>query len=137
MTAKVESNLIEPEIILSDVLPRYKETNPRNYDTLTLVRKRTELKAMIAHYKDISPAWLEMCWDFHQNTSEERMKEIIDTKEFEKPCITKRNMRGGVLKNSINITTRTPEELSMRENMINDFEIEENKKKELEKELEK
>ena len=123
MTIEIEA----PLKTLEDELPRYKETNPRNYDTLTLARKRTELKAMVAHYKDMSPAWLEMCWDFVENTSKERIAEIIQTKEFEKPCTSTRDMKGGIVKNAITITTRTPEEIAMREHMLNDYEIEANK----------
>ena len=126
--------IIAPEKTIHDELPRYKETNPRNYDDLTLARKRTELKAMVAHYKDISPAWLEMCWDFVENTSKERIAEIIETKEFEKPCTSTRDMKGGIVKNAIDIRTRTAEELAMREHILNDYEIEANKNKELEKE---
>ena len=110
MTAQVEDALV-----VEDVLPRYKEPNPRNYDTLTLARKRTELKAMIAHYKDMSPAWLEMCWDFVENTSKERIQEIIDTKEFEKPPSVKRDYKGGIIENAIDVTTRTAEECMLRE----------------------
>lgn len=124
--------IIQPEKTIHDELPKYKETNPRNYDTLTLARKRTELKAMVAHYSDVSPSWLEMCWDFVENTSKERIDEIIETKEFEKPCVSKRNMKGGIIKNGIDIRTRTDAELNMREHMLNDYEIEANKK-ELEK----
>ena len=106
---------VENPLVVEDVLPRYKESNPRNYDTLTLARKRTELKAMIGHYKDMSPAWLEMCWDFVENTPKERIQEIIDTKEFEKKPDVKRDYAGGVIKDAIEVTTRTPEELMLRE----------------------
>ena len=111
MTAQVDENVS----VISDTLPRYKETNPRNYDTLTLARKRVELKAMIAHYGDMSPAWLEMCWDFVENTPKERITEIIDTKEFEKAPTKERNYKGGVIEDSIDIRTRTAEELMLRE----------------------
>tara|TARA_Y100000310_G_C20471268_1_gene710162 strand:- start:286 stop:702 length:417 start_codon:yes stop_codon:yes gene_type:complete len=100
---------------IEDVLPRYKETNPRNYDELTLARKRTELKAMIAHYKDMSPAWLEMCWDFVENTPKDRIDEIINNKEFEGKPTKERDYKGGVIKGSIDVRTRTPEELMLRE----------------------
>lgn len=109
------STEVEDTLVVEDVLPRYKEPNPRNYDDLTLARKKVELKAMIAHYKDISPAWLEMCWDFVENTSKERIDEIIRTKEFEKPSSVKRDYAGGIIENAITVTTRTPEELMLRE----------------------
>lgn len=110
MTTEVENPLV-----VEDVLPRYKESNPRNYDELTLARKRVELKAMIAHYKDMSPAWLEMCWDFVENTPKERINEIIETKEFEKKPNVKRDYAGGKIEGAIEIRERTPEELMLRE----------------------
>ena len=132
MTTEVEKpNIIEPNVVLEDVTKRYEEKNPRNYDALTLARKKVEVAAMMKHWDKMSPAWLEMCWDFVENTSPERVAEIINTKEFEKPSTSDRQIKGGIIENAITVEEMTEEEVENREHRLNDFEIE-NKKNKLE-----
>lgn len=124
MTEIVEPQMeiVENQLEVKDVLPKYKETNPRNYNEEQLARKRLETKDLMKHYPDMSPAWIEMVWDYVENTPKERIDEIIRTKEFETKPQKKRQSKGGKIFNAISVRTRTEEELKDREFPMNDFE---------------
>mgnify|MGYP003627820517 CR=1 FL=1 len=117
------TTIVENDVELNDVLPKYKEPNPRNYTEMQLARKRLETRQMVKQYPEVSPQWIGWCWDFIENTSKERIAEIIETKEFEnRPQKEGRQSKGGQIYDAITKTTRTEEEVKDREYMINDFE---------------
>ena len=120
--ASSDVEIIPNDLEVKDVIPKYVEPNPRGYTELQLAKKRAETADLLLHHPTLSPAWLAMIWDFVVNTPKERIEEIINNKEFEKPSKSGRDVKGGIIKGAVTVRTRTEEELKDRYNPINDFE---------------
>ena len=68
-----------------NVIPRHQPENPYNYTNLELAERKKALRDLERDYPNLPYAWLEMVYDFHKNTPEEEVKEIINSGKWEKP----------------------------------------------------
>ena len=66
-------------------IPRHEPENPYNYTNLELAERKKALKDMERDYPHLPYAWLEMLYDYHKNTPEEEVKEIINSGKWETP----------------------------------------------------
>ena len=81
-------------------IPRYKASNPFNYDNLTIAHRKKEIEAAIKDYPNVPPHTIEMAWDLIQNNPKEEMDEIINTGRWEKAPKKERPV-GGTLKSIV------------------------------------
>ena len=81
-------------------IPRYKASNPFNYDNLTIAHRKKEIEAAIKDYPNVPSHTIEMAWDLIQNNPKEEMDEIINTGRWEKAPKKERAL-GGTLKNIV------------------------------------
>ena len=65
--------------------PRYIPENPFDYTPDELRERKKALRDLARDYPDLPFAWLEMVYDFHKNTSAEKVSEIIKCKTWETP----------------------------------------------------
>jgi len=69
----------------SECVPRHQPENPYNYTNLELAERKKALKDLERDYPHLPYAWLEMVYDFHKNTPEEEVTEIINSGKWEEP----------------------------------------------------
>jgi len=82
-------------------------TNAKDLTQEEIEKRDIETAEMMKLYPKLNPLWADLIWNFCHRTPKERLKEIIDNKEFEdKP--TKKYQTGGVYK-GINIEEREDE----------------------------
>ena len=81
-------------------IPRYKASNPFNYDNLTIAHRKKEIEAAIKDYPNVPSHTIEMAWDLIQNNPKEEMDEIINTGRWEKAPKKERAV-GGTLKSIV------------------------------------
>lgn len=81
-------------------IPRYKASNPFNYDNLTIAHRKKEIEAAIKDYPNVPSHTIEMAWDLIQNNPKEEMDEIINTGRWEKAPKKERAL-GGTLKSIV------------------------------------
>ena len=90
-----------------------KYSNDMNFDTETLQRRNNDMKEMQKLYPKMTPAWLEMAWNFCEITPKEEQDRIIKEKLWEgKP--EKKRGTGGLLIDAMSI--ETPESLGEQTN---------------------
>lgn len=71
--------------------------NAQGLTQVEIEQRDRDTAEMMRLYPKINPLWADLIWNFVNRTPPERIKEIIDNKEFEgKP--TKKYMTGGTLK---------------------------------------
>ena len=58
-------------------IPRHKPENPYNYDNLQLAKRKKALLDMKKDYPLLPEGWLEMVYDFNENTPQEEVEDII------------------------------------------------------------
>ncbi len=82
---------------ISGEIPRYQEENPYNYTALQLAKRKKAMLDMKKDYPNLPEAWLEMVYDYHENTDVEEVERIISEGEWESVGKFSNDM-GGVLK---------------------------------------
>lgn len=73
------------EIKVDEKIPRYQEENPYKYSKVQLAKRKKALMDMKRDYPNLPEGWLEMVYDFHANTPEEEIEQIIDQGTWEIP----------------------------------------------------
>ena len=66
-------------------IPRHTPDNPYKYTNLQLAQRTKALRDMARDYPNLPYGWLEMCYDFVENTHSDEVKEIINSKKWEGP----------------------------------------------------
>ena len=90
---------------VDDEFPRQnKYCNDMGFDTQTLQRRNNDMKEMQKAYPNMTPAWLEMAWNFCEITPKEEQDRIIKDKLWEgKP--DKKKDTGGLINDAMSIET--------------------------------
>jgi hypothetical protein len=70
---------------ISEVIPRHVEENPYNYTPLEKAERSKAMKDMARDYPNLPHSWLEMVYDFWKHTPVERVEEIVNNGEWDKP----------------------------------------------------
>ena len=71
--------------------------NAEGLTQIEIEQRDRDTAEMMKLYPKLNPLWADMIWNFVHRTPKERIKEIIENKEFEgKP--TKEYLTGGILK---------------------------------------
>ena len=68
---------------IGDEIPRHEPENPYNYTPLQLATRKKALRDLQKDYPSLTYAWLEMVYDWHENTPKEEIERIINNKVFE------------------------------------------------------
>jgi hypothetical protein len=63
-------------------IPRYKASNPFNYDNLTLAKRKTEVNAALKDYPNMPPSVIEMAWDIIQTNPKDEIDDIINNNKW-------------------------------------------------------
>jgi len=66
-------------------IPRHEPENPYNYTNSELAIRKKALRDLEKDYPTLPYAWLEMVYDWHKNTPEAEVKQIIDSGTWEVP----------------------------------------------------
>ena len=66
-------------------IPRYKPENHFAYTNLELAERKKALRDIERDYSTLPYAWLEMLYDWHKHTPEQKVKEIINGGLWEGP----------------------------------------------------
>tara|TARA_R110000765_G_scaffold339362_1_gene429512 strand:- start:149 stop:487 length:339 start_codon:yes stop_codon:yes gene_type:complete len=102
------SNNITTKTIDDEFTRQNKYPNDMGFDIQTLQRRTNDMKEMEKLYPNMTPAWLEMAWNFCEQTPKEEQDRIIREKLWEgKPENPKDT--GGLMSNAMSI--ETPESL--------------------------
>jgi hypothetical protein len=83
-------------LAIDETIPRHIPENAYNYSNLQLAQRKKALLDMKKDYPHIPEAWLEMAYDFHENTPKEEIEEIINSDKWSKPGQFSNN-QGGTL----------------------------------------
>lgn len=79
-----------------------KQTNDMGFDLATLQKRKNDMKELERLYPKMTPAWLEMAWNFCEITPKEEQDRIIKEGLWEGKPKKVRDM-GGILKNAMTI----------------------------------
>ena len=85
-----------------------KATNAKGLTQEEIEQRDRDTHEMMKMYPKINPLWADIIWNFCHRTPKERLREIIDNKEFEKPP-TKEYQKGGIFK-GCTVEEKEPEE---------------------------
>ena len=107
------SNSIFTQTIDDEFTRQKKYANDMGFDTETLQRRNNDMKEMQKLYPNMTPAWLEMAWNFCEQTPKEEQDRIIKEKLWEGKPENKRGT-GGLLVDAMSI--ETPESLGEERN---------------------
>jgi hypothetical protein len=107
------SNNISTKTIDDEFTRQAKYSNDMGFDTETLQRRNNDMKELQKLYPNMTPAWLEMCWNFCEQTPKEEQDRIIKEKLWEGKPENKR-ATGGLLIDAM--TIETPESLGEETN---------------------
>ena len=69
-------------------------TNAKGLTQEEIERRDVETAEMMKLYPKLNPLWCDLIWNFVHRTPKERVREIIDNKEWEKPS-EKNYQKGG------------------------------------------
>ena len=72
-------------LAIEEAIPRHTPSNPYNYTNTQLAQRKKALLDMRKDYPTIPEGWLEMAYDFNENTPQEEVEEIINTDKWSKP----------------------------------------------------
>lgn len=73
--------------------------NAKDLTEVEIEQREIDTAEMMRLYPKINPLWADLIWNFVNRTPPERIKEIIENKEFEgKPV--KKYMNGGIVKSA-------------------------------------
>ena len=72
-------------LAIDEAIPRHQPDNPYNYSNLQIAQRKKALLDMKKDYPNIPDGWLEMAYDYHENTPKEEIEEIINTDKWSKP----------------------------------------------------
>ena len=61
-----------------DEIPRHQPENHYNYTAVQLAERKKALRDMQRDYPDVPYAWLEMLYDWHKNTPNEKVEKIMN-----------------------------------------------------------
>ena len=64
-------------------IPRHKMANHYNYTPLQLAERKKALFDMKKDYPDLPDGWLEMVYDFNEQTPKEEVEQIINEGKWE------------------------------------------------------
>ena len=92
-----------------------KATNAKGLTQEEIEQRDRDTYEMMKMYPKINPLWADLIWNFCHRTPKERLREIIDNKEFEK-APTKEYLKGGTFK-GCTVEDRDPEELEERDSV--------------------
>ena len=94
-------------------IPRRERPNPNNYTALEIAERDLTVDAMLQKHPTLPRTWLEYVYDLCKNKPEEEIKEIINTKAWEKPI--KERLNTGVIKSVEIINPDHPDYMKMLE----------------------
>lgn len=117
MTTFAETNVPDPSgelEVVESANPRYTPVksideeftrcnhtpNAKGLTQVEIEQRDRDTAEMMRLYPKINSLWADMIWNFVNRTPPERIKEIIDNKEFEEKPV-KEYMNGGILKSGI------------------------------------
>ena len=72
-------------LAIDEAIPRHVEANPLNYTKLQLAARKKALLDMRKDYPTLPEGWLEMAYDFHENTPKEEIEDIINSGKWDAP----------------------------------------------------
>ena len=72
-------------LAIDEAIPRHQPENPHNYSKVQLAQRKKALLDMKKDYPNIPDGWLEMAYDFHENTPAEEIDTIINSGKWEVP----------------------------------------------------
>ena len=84
------------QISIDEAIPRHVEANPYKYTPLQKAERTKALKDMAKDYPTLPPSWLEMVYDFWKLTPNDKVEDIINNGEWDKPGRFS-NAKGGTL----------------------------------------
>ena len=70
-------------VSISEEIPRYEAPNPYNYTKTQLAKRSKALRDMQRDYPNLPESWLEMVYDFHENTDQQEVERIINEGKWE------------------------------------------------------
>lgn len=89
---------IENEAVnILDELPRNEGRNPLNLSRIELQKRNKQIQLAIKDYPRVPEMWVEWMYDYIQKEGEDKIKEMIDNGDFDRPDYVKREL-GGILK---------------------------------------
>ena len=70
-------------VSITEEFPRYEAPNPFKYSKIQLAQRTKALRDMHRDYPNLPESWLEMVYDYHENTPKEEVEQIINEGKWE------------------------------------------------------
>ena len=70
-------------VSIDEEIPRYEAPNPYNYSKTQLAKRSKALRDMQRDYPHLPESWLEMVYDYNENTSQDEVERIINEGKWE------------------------------------------------------
>lgn len=83
-------------LAIDEVLPRHVEENPFNYTNVQMAQRKKALLDMKKDYPSLPDGWLEMVYDFHEQTPKEEIETIMNQDKWKAPGMFSKS-KGGTL----------------------------------------
>ena len=81
-------------LAIDEAIPRHQPDNPLNYSDLQMAHRKKALLDMKKDYPNLPDGWLEMAYDYHENTPKEEVEEIINSGKWSVPGMFSNNEAG-------------------------------------------
>lgn len=92
-----KKNIENEAVNILDELSRNEGRNPLNLSRIELQKRNKQIQLAIKDYPRVPEMWVEWMYDYIQKEGEDKIKEMIDNGDFDRPDYVKREL-GGILK---------------------------------------
>lgn len=92
-----KKELTNEAVNILDDLPRNEGRNPLGLSRIELKKRNKQIELAAKDYSRVPDMWVEWMYDYIQREGEDKIKEMIDNGDFERPDYVKREL-GGILK---------------------------------------
>ena len=79
---------------IDEAIPRHQPENSYKYSNLQLANRKKALIDMKKDYPKLPDSWLEMVYDYHENTPKEEVEDIINSHKWENNGMFSKNNGG-------------------------------------------
>ena len=83
-------------VSIDEAIPRHEPENPYKYSNVQFAARKKALIDMKRDYPSLPESWLEMVYDYHENTPKEEVEDIINYRKWENNGMFSKN-NGGTL----------------------------------------
>ena len=84
-------------ISVDEEIPRHKPDNPFQYTPLQLATRSKALRDLKRDYPHLPDGWLEMVYDYNENTPKEEVEEVINSGKWDVPGKFSKSTGGSIV----------------------------------------